>query len=267
LGQVGYDFASEARLDSFVQRLAAQAGAATAERVFAFDSRRLLEHLNANPSEAAALEWTLLMDGYPVYVIRPYGPFAAEIYALLRTFLRDRLEEGVERVSIPGYLAGKRRLLMGQMVPVIVPELRGMFSWTTAALVERVVGRPPAARAAREQHERRRAGVHNFLQRIYHESRNLGLLPQERALNFAATNAFSVAQVYEEAMREEMELESIQVARSPICRPESDCWDVEVYFFYPQRQVQTVRRVYRFTVDVSDVVPVTVGPVRNWSTR
>jgi hypothetical protein len=270
LGQIGYDFASEARLDSFVQRLAAQGGPAAAERVLAFDSRRLLGHLDANPAEAAALEWTLLLDGSPVYVIRPHGPFAAEVYATLRAFLRERLEEGVERVSVPGFLAGKRRLLMGQVVPVIVPELRGMFSWTTAALVERVVGRPPAAgaaRAARDQHERRRAGVHDFLQRVYHESRNLGVLPQERALNFAATNAFSVARAYEEALREEMELESIQVARSPVCRPESDCWDVELYFFYPQRQVQTVRRVYRFTVDVSDVVPVTVGPVRSWFTR
>jgi hypothetical protein len=27
---------------------------------------------------------------------------------------------------------------------------------------------------------------------------------------------------------------------------------VKIYFFYPERQVQTVRRVYRFTVDVRD---------------
>jgi hypothetical protein len=31
--------------------------------------------------------------------------------------------------------------------------------------------------------------------------------------------------------------------------------------------VQTVRKVYRFTVDVSDTVPVTVGPLRSWFTR
>ncbi len=270
LGQIGYDFVSEARLDSFVQRLGVQPGATAAERIFAFDSRRLLEHLEANPAEAAALEWTLVLDGSPVYAIRPFGPFGAEVYRELRRFLAERLNEGVERVSIPGVLAGTTRLLMGQVVPVIVPELRGMYSWTTAALVESVVGRAPAAgapRAAREQHDRRRAGVHDFLQRVYHEARNLGVLPQERALNFAATNAFSIARVYEAALREEMELERIQVARSPVCRPESDCWDVEVYFFYPQRQVQTVRRVFRYTVDVSDVVPVTVGPVRNWFTR
>jgi len=38
-------------------------------------------------------------------------------------------------------------------------------------------------------------------------------------------------------------------------------------FFFPERQVQTVRRAYRFTVDVSDVVPVTVGAVRDWFVR
>jgi hypothetical protein len=64
-----------------------------------------------------------------------------------------------------------------------------------------------------------------------------------------------------------MELDRVNVAPSPIGRPGSDCWDVEVYFFYPERPVQTVRKVYRFTVDVSDTVPVTVGATRSWFTR
>jgi PatG C-terminal len=66
---------------------------------------------------------------------------------------------------------------------------------------------------------------------------------------------------------EDMDLESIEVEHSPVCRPDSDCWDVKLHFFFPARQVQTVRKVYRFTVDVSDVVPVTVGPVRSWFVR
>jgi hypothetical protein len=64
-----------------------------------------------------------------------------------------------------------------------------------------------------------------------------------------------------------MDLDAIQVTRSPVCRPTSDCWDVELYFFYAERQVQTVRKVYRFTVDVSDVAPVTLGPMRAWFVR
>jgi PatG C-terminal len=74
---------------------------------------------------------------------------------------------------------------------------------------------------------------------------------------------------FESAMKEpeDMDLESIEVEHSPVCRPDSDCWDVKLHFFFPARQVQTVRKVYRFTVDVSDVVPVTVGPVRSWFVR
>jgi hypothetical protein len=40
-----------------------------------------------------------------------------------------------------------------------------------------------------------------------------------------------------------------------------------MYFFYSERQVQTEGKVYRCTVDVSDVVPATIGQVRSWFTR
>ena len=270
LGQLGYDLVSEARLDGLAQAMAGVAGASTPERVLAFDRRRMLAHLDQHPWDAAAVEWTLSLDGTAIYAVRPQGPFAADVYKQLRRFLREQLDEGVERVSIAGVVAGKATLLLGQVVPVVVPELRGMFSWTAAALTDAVAGPAPLAEAPqheRDAHAQRTAGVRNFLDRVYHGLRNLGLAPQDRAINFAATNAFAFEKVYESALREKMELESINVVRSPICRPGSDCWDVEVYFFYPERQVQTVRRVYRFTVDVSDVVPVTVGPTRSWFTR
>jgi cyanobactin maturation PatA/PatG family protease len=167
-------------------------------------------------------------------------------------------------------VAGKVRLMNGQTVPVIVPEVRGMYNWTTLDLVRAVLSPPPAEGAPakeKEAHDRKSEGIRSFLDRIYFELRNLGILPQERAMNFAGTNAFNIERVYEAAMKDEMELDSIAVERSPICRPDSDCWDVKLFFFFPDRQVQTVRKVYRFTVDVSDVVPVTVGPVRSWFAR
>jgi hypothetical protein len=268
LGQLGYDFASEARLDSLVQKMAGQAGVYP-ERGLAFDPRRMLAHLEKSPWDAAALEWALSLDGTAVYAVRPMGAFAADGYRELRRFLQERLDEGVERISVPGVLAGKATLLNGQTVPVIVPELRGMYSWTTAALADAVAG-PLAAEAPaaeRDGHAQKREGVRNFLARVYHELRNLGQTPQDRALNYAATNAFEMGEIYAAAIRERMELDRIGVTPSPVGRPGSDCWDVEVYFFYPERQVQTVRKVYRFTVDVSDNVPVTVGSVRSWFTR
>ncbi|NER95556.1 MAG: hypothetical protein F6J86_17225 [Symploca sp. SIO1B1] len=56
----------------------------------------------------------------------------------------------------------------------------------------------------------------------------------------------------------------MEVEKSPLCRPESDCWDVKLTFFDPSHRTQRARKVYRFTVDVSDVVSVTIGRVHSW---
>jgi hypothetical protein len=269
LGQIGYDFVSEARMDSLAYKMAAAVGLAAARSV-AFDSARLLAYLEQNPWDAAAVTWTLSLDATPIYALGPAGPFAAETYGRLREFLGQRLTEGIERISVGGVMAGTVRLLDGQAVPVLVPEIRTMYSWKTAELVNAVAGEPPGAEAAakvKAAHELKKAGIHKFLDRVYYALRNLGLTGQDRALNFAATNAFDMEQVYEDACKEEMELDTIQVTRSPVCRPSSDCWDVELYFFYPDKEVQKLRKVHRFTVDVSDVAPVTVGPVRSWFVR
>jgi hypothetical protein len=258
LGQLGYDLVSEARRDSLAQHMG---GADPA------DPAALLKHLEAHPWEAESVIWTLNLDQTPIYALHPAGPFAAPAYEMMRKALDEQVGGHVERVSVPGRLDGQARLLNGQTIPVVRPELRGFYSWSTGALVDAVVGPAVAAAAKPEDAEPRRRGVRSFLDRVYHELRNLGATPEERAINYAATNAFQIGSVYDAAIREEMELDSIEVERSPICRPESDCWDVKVHFFYPQRQVQTVRRAYRFTVDVSDIVPVMVGPVRSWFVR
>ena len=109
--------------------------------------------------------------------------------------------------------------------------------------------------------------VANFLVRVYDELRNLGITPQERAINYTATNAFLVARVFEDAIKEGIDLDTIEVERSPICRLDSDCWDVKLTFFNPRKVFEQARKEYRFTVDVSDVVPVMVGPVRSWFVR
>jgi len=109
--------------------------------------------------------------------------------------------------------------------------------------------------------------VRGFLERVYYELRNLGRAPHERAVNFAATNAFEVERVYEQAIRGSMALDSISVEPSAISPPNTNCWDVKLAFFFPEQPQSTLRREYRFTVDVADVVPSTVGPMRSWSVR
>ena len=271
LGQLGFDFGTEARRDGFVQAMDPPADNVVPNP---YDTRQLLAHLENNPWDAASLLWTLSLDSTPVYAILPAGPYAAVAHEQLCKFLRDQALEGVERISVPGIIAGSVRLSNGQVVPAIIPELRGMFSWSTKALVESLAPARPEAEASSEETASFasrikiiQAGVNNILERVYFELRNLGQTPQERAINFAATNAFNIEAVVEKAMNDKLELDTIEVERSPVCRPESDCWDVKLMFFFPERQVQTVRRAFRFTVDVSDVVPVTVGAVRDWFVR
>jgi cyanobactin maturation PatA/PatG family protease len=263
LGQVSFDLISEARRDSIAQHMGGPAANP-------WDAAEMLAYLKKCPWEAASIAWTLNVDRTPLYAIAPAGSFSGRAYEWLGQFLDEQLRGEVELVAIAGRLAGRTRLFNGQVVPVVIPELRGMSSWSTGALVRAVVGEPPpdkATAATREAFARKEAGVRNFLHKVYYELRNLGVAAEERAINFAATNAFEVGKAFEAAHREAMELDTVEVERSTICRPESDCWDVKIYFFYPERQVQTVRKVYRFTVDVSDVVPVTVGPLRSWFVR
>jgi cyanobactin maturation PatA/PatG family protease len=260
LGTLSFDFGTEARRDAFIQSM-------EGDQPNPNDPMQLLDHLKKNPEYSASLIWTLDIEATPVYAIRPAGPYSPRAYDKLREFLKAQQTEGVERVSIPGFLAGQTRLLSGQVVPVIIPEVRGMCSWSTDALVRAVIGQMPegADNKTLKIFNEKELGVRNFSERVYYELMNLGRASQERAMNFAGTNAFQVAAVFEQAARENLVLDSIDTERSPICRPDSDCWDVKLTFFDPANRLTVARKVYRFTVDVSDVVPVTIGKVRSWS--
>ena len=141
-----------------------------------------------------------------------------------------------------------------------------MYSWTTDALVSSLL---EATREGAKKRDRNdvKVAVANFLERVYYELRNLGREPHERAINFAATNALQAQQIFESAVAESAELDAIEVEPSTICPPGGNCWDVKLVFFYPERTPQAPRKVYRYTVDVADVVPVTLGPMRSWSIR
>jgi len=60
------------------------------------------------------------------------------------------------------------------------------------------------------------------------------------------------------------QLAKIAVEKSPFCRLDSDCWDVKLAFFDPEND-QRAWRVVRYTIDVSDVMPVTIGDPKAWA--
>jgi cyanobactin maturation PatA/PatG family protease len=250
LGRIGYDFGTEARRDSFIQGMPDDANNPSV-------AAQLISYLTANPYEAENLIWTLNLDVTPIYAIHAVGPFAVNVYEQLRRWLTAQDAATDYLVSVPGFISGSARLASGQVVPVIVPAIRGMYSWTPEALIAAQTPAPTPAEAG---------GLADFLNRVYYAHRNLGVTPQDRALNFSATNAFQATQVIRSVTSENLDLDTISVANSPVCRPDSDCYDVEIGFFDPTN-LQVARTVARFTVDVSDVIPVTLGAPRFWRAR
>ncbi len=242
-----------------------------------------------NIPEAASLIWTLNLELTPIYAIEPQDPFALAVYKYLADFLDgqvlDKKSDGyVERVAIPGVLTGKTvTLFSGQVVPVIEPlNTRGMYGWRVNQIIEAVIAQiqdqvPPGATPLTSQQEAEvEYSLENFLMRIYYDLRNLGQTSQERAQNFAATNIFQASDalvkvlsnqsrtwVSSESQGVTMQLQSFDVERSPFCRKDSDCWDVKIRFFDPENVLRS-KRVIRYTIDVSDIMPVTLGEVRIW---
>ncbi|MCC3506888.1 MULTISPECIES: PatA/PatG family cyanobactin maturation protease [unclassified Microcoleus] len=270
LGTLGYDFGTEARRDTFKQLMPAYEIEGTAVPANPYDARQMVDYLEQNPSEGKALIWTLNLELTPVYAIEPKGPFGADVYETLQLMLAGQVlaedsEDFIERVSIPGRLSDRTvELFSGQIVPVItVQNTRGMYGWRVNSLIASALEtvRDSDSDTSSEAIGR---SLTSFLHRIYFDLRNLGQTAHDRALNFAATNAFQAASTFAEAVARGMELDSIEVEKSPFCRLDSDCWDVKLKFFDPENSSRA-KKVFRFTIDVRDAMPVTLGEVRSWS--
>jgi hypothetical protein len=176
-------------------------------------------------------------------------------------------------VSIPAVLTTRTvRLYSGQIIPVVVAQPRGLYIWHEAALVDAVVAavRPEDLGA---DVDRVRLQVRQMLDKVYYQLRNLGQSPPDRAINFQATNAF----VFTEAIARGLlsgnlvetdsktiyTLDTITAAKSPYCRVDSDCWDVQISFFNPENDNQA-RVVFQSTIDVSDELPVQLAPTHQF---
>lgn len=270
LGTLGYDFSSEARRDTFKQQMPA----VNIDGVFIpanpYDPRQMVNHLELSPAEGKSLIWTLNQEFTPIYALEPQKAFASEIYAVFQMMLAGQVQPAssddyIERVSIPGNRTNRTvELFSGQVVPILaLPNIRGMYGWQVNALVEAAVA-TVSPEASEPENVTMRRSLKSFLHRIYYDLRNLGHLDRDRALNFAATNAFQAASTFAEAINSGMELDSIEIEKSPFCRLNSNCWDVMLKFFDSENS-QRAKKVYRFTIDVANIMPVTLGTVRSWS--
>lgn len=296
LGMLGIDFGTEVRRDFFFSTYGDEYRYILdprGEGIFDLLSRSsvrdlprpdapnvsIAELLRPNQYLSEKIIWTLNHDATPIYAIQPKSPFAHVAYDYLLGMLGDQVTEirtarGKRAeaplcASIAGTLGARVTLLTGQVVPVIHPDLRGMFNFRIQDLIDRLTeGLSEAERT--DIHER----ILRAFTRFYYDFRNLGVIPQDRALNFTFTIGTNMLRAFGQVRSEEVrdkakrfELDEIQVARSPICRPDSDCWDVKLTFFDLAQPWQSVRFVVRFAVDVSDVMPVAIGDLRSWYVR
>jgi cyanobactin maturation PatA/PatG family protease len=253
-----------------------------------YNPLQLYEYLKRYPSESTKLTWTLNLDLTPIYAIEAELGYAEEIYNELREALHGEAlsptdKNYISRVSVPGYMTGKTvRLFSGQVVPVVVAQHRGMYRWSTVALTDAVVQAIKDGEGERgltaDDEDQARAFVRNFLDKLYYQLRNLGQSSPDRALNFSATNAFQAQEVIVQAIfpsaaglvpaskdhKGFYTLDTVSVAKSPFCRFDSDCWDVQLVWFDPVNILQA-RLVFQFTVDVSDEMPVTLGTIHSWT--
>lgn len=311
IGKLYYDFGSEARLDYFIQTIAAWRdglGTRGSDPEFGPDRNKSGDQaapynpeimvrylLNLAPGEDQSLDptrdtnfpdanaviWTETIEATPIYAIEPQSAFGWAVYAtLVNTLWLQEVaptmptqtagyvsaasvaggapESGqfppkgsVTRVSQAGHVVGSTRLLNGTVVPTLRPVWRGLYSWNLYDLL----GSDPSQWPA---------GAQGYLERIYNEFRNVGISPQDRALNYSAMNAYNTKRIFAGMAEAQMRLDTVGVDRSTICRPESDCWDVTYRFFDPTAVLTTARKVWQYTIDVSDVVPVPVGTLRTW---
>jgi len=271
LGTIGYDFGDEARRDSFKQLMPAVNIDGAIIPANPYDSRQMVDYLSANPSEAKPLIWTLNQELTPIYALEPVSGFAADIYETLIAMLEGQIQpeesdDFVERVSIPARLTDRTvELFSGQVVPVItLTNTRGMYGWKVNSLVDAALQTVITEGTAPAQEMAMRKALSSFLNRVYYDLQNVGKTAKDRALNFSVTNAFQAASSFSQAIATGMQLDSIEVEKSPFCRINSDCWDVKLKFFDPENG-RRAKKVYLFTIDVSDRIPVTLGQVRSWS--
>jgi cyanobactin maturation PatA/PatG family protease len=122
LGAVWFDFGTEARYDALVPQIG--------DPLRANNPAELIAFLRENPQFMVGVTFILMQEQIPLYAIQPAGPFALQTYTAMLDAMETSLDSAhnrEQRVSIPGMISGSTRLLNGMTVPVVYPDLRGMY--------------------------------------------------------------------------------------------------------------------------------------------
>jgi cyanobactin maturation PatA/PatG family protease len=245
IGNIGFAFPSRSRRSYFDHAI---------QKSSADNPSDLLEYLEKNPFESENLIWTLVYDDYPLYAIKPEGPFASHVYTQLRGLFADQLKGKAVMVSLPGHLKSKQiQTEFGQSLSTIAPAVQGIKGWDLKSSDNKSIDKGLLAK------------VVDFTNRIVYDFRNGGIEPKDRAINFAVTESLKIEAVFEKALKESLELSTVTVDKSPISRPDTVSYDVKLTFFHPQKRMEVANKVFKFSIDVSDVIPMLIGEIKVWS--
>ncbi|MFI6768484.1 S8 family serine peptidase [Streptomyces sp. NPDC050355] len=234
------------------------------------EARRLASQAAADPKKLAE------------YLVTDHShPPVSTVYKIFREAIAGQVKEAddldlISRVSIPGVLTDRTvRLFSGQVVPVVEVKGRGLATWNETLLVNAVVDavtKDPRNKDTTNQDDLRKT-IRALLDKVYYQFRNLGQSSADRAMNYAGTNAFQLgrsiadgllsAQHVPGAKNNFYALDSVRVSKSPYCRIGSDCQDVIVTFMDPEDDRRS-KVNYLFTIDVSDLPPVSLAPVHTF---
>ena len=211
LGKLAYDFGTEARRDRFVQYL---------NGANPFDAAVMVDYLIKEPYEAEVADLDAQSRRHTDLrrragrTLRLFGlrSAARDVQPAIQEWRRD----GVD----PRCACRERHIVLRSSRSRRGSGDSGMKSWATGALVAHVLGARPKDKDKKEQesYDQQASGLGNFLNRVYYDLRNLGMTAPDRALNYAATNAFQASQVILTATQGQLQLDTIAVRKSPVCR-------------------------------------------------
>ena len=183
LGEIGYDFVSDARRDSFLVAMNETQEPGQPPKS-PYNPEDLLAFLRSEnryyKAHSTAVTWTVNVEGTPIYALRPDGTFARETYETILEFYDEQIHKRSDRAAFPGTAkeGTTARLLSGQVVPVICPEVRGMTNWKTQQVVE--AARKAVLRAKRVQPPTRRTWKQREARKRYRGGRSRQSSPPTR---------------------------------------------------------------------------------------
>lgn len=249
LGTLAFDIPDETRRISLLRAMEDEglSGSPDDPAVFA-------TLLDRAPSLSQSVTWLVNRENSPLYALDIVGDDASVILDSIRSAVGEQVSGAVEEMSFPGIVTGAvTTLSTGEIVPILrMASPRGLYGWRRRDQVVRLP-LPPAGRVELER----------MLDVIDDREPNDGTYSHVRAVNYLVTNPAQLAWSAGVASSQGFRFDSIGVQRSTLNRPYSDCWDIDLIFTDPDRPSRA-RLLHRHSVDVGDLLPVSIGAPRTW---